>query len=114
MQMEEITAKAFDSDAKRQYEGQNLFVTVVAIVLFVFSSFILCRSFFLADPLQAVEKGVGILWATTVFLIIYCFSTAGLIAKLWLEHKKMQLYISTSKNNHSEDQDNDVPKMRTV
>lgn len=114
MQMEEIIAKTFDSDARRRYKSQNLFVTVVAIVLFVFSSFILCRSFFLTDPLQAVEKGVGILWAIMVFLIIYSFSTAGLIAKLWLEHKKMQLYISTSKSNNSENQDNDAPKMRTV
>jgi len=114
MQMEEILAKTFDSDAKRRYKNQNLFVTVVAIVLFVFSSFILCRSFFLTDPLQAVEKGVGILWAIMVFLIIYSFSTAGLIAKLWLEHKKMQLYVSTSKGNNSENQDNDAPKMRTV
>jgi hypothetical protein len=114
MQMEGIIAKTFGSDARRRYKSQNLFVTVVAIVLFVFSSFILCRSFFLTDPLQAVEKGVGILWAIMVFLIIYSFSTAGLIAKLWLEHEKMQLYISTSKSNNSENQDNDAAKMRTV
>ncbi len=102
MQMEEIVAETFDSDARRRYKSQNLFVTVVAIVLFVFSSFILCRLFFLTDPLHAVEKGVGILWAIVVFLIIYSFSTAGLMAKLWLEHRKMQLYIGTSKSNNSE------------
>jgi amino acid transporter len=114
MLMEEISAKMSDSDAKRRNKGWNLFVTVVAIVLFVFSSFILCRSFSLTDPLRAAEKGVGILWATMVFLIIYSFSTAELMAKLWLEHKKMQLYISTSKSNNSENQDNDPPKMRTA
>jgi len=92
MLMEELSAKISDSDAKRRNKGQNLFLTVLAIVLFVFSSYVLRRSFFLADPLQAVEKGVGILWAPMFFLICYSFSTAGLMAKLWLEYEKMQLY----------------------
>lgn len=92
MLMEEISAKMSDSDAKHRNKGQNLFITVLAIVLFVFSSYILYRSFFLGDPLRAAEKGVGILWAPMVFLIAYSFSTAGLMATLWLEHEKMQLY----------------------
>ena len=114
MQTGEIIASTFDSDARRRHKSQNLFVTVVAIALFVFGSLVLCRCFFLTDPLQVAEKGVGILWATMIFLIIYSFSTAGLIAKLWLEHKKMQLYMSASRSNNSENQDNDAPKMRSV
>ena len=105
MMAEELMASTFDRDARRRYSSQNLFVTVVAIVLFVFCSFVLCRSFFLTDPLKAAEKGIGILWATMVFLVIYSFSTAGLMAKLWLEHKKMQLYAGTSKSDNSEDQE---------
>ena len=92
MLMEEISAKMSDSDAKRRNKGWNLFVTVLAIVVFVFNSYILYRYFFLTDPLRAAEKGVGILWAPMLFLIIYSFSTAELMAKLWLEYEKMQLY----------------------
>lgn len=114
MLMEEIMAKTFDSDVRRRNRGQNLFVTVLAIVLFFLSSFILYRSFFLTDPLRAAERGVGILFGIVIILFIYSFSTAELMAKLWLEHKKMQLYISTSKSNNSENQDNDAPKMGAV
>ena len=102
IQMEEIIVRISDRDERRRRKSQNLFTTVVAIMLFVFSTFVLCRSFFLTDPLKAVERGVSILWAIVIFLIIYSFSTAGLIAKLWLEHKKMQLYTSTSKDDNSE------------
>jgi cytochrome c biogenesis factor len=103
MLMGEISGKISGSETKRGNKGWNLFITVVAIVLFVENNYFLCRSFFLTDPLRAAEKGIGILWGPTVLLIFYAFSTAELMAKLWLEHKKMQLYISTSKSNNCSD-----------
>ena len=103
MLMEEITAKTFDSDAKCRNKGCNLFITVIAIVCFVFSSYILYHSFYLTDPLRAAKKAIGILWFAVSFLILYSFSTAGLMVKLWLEHEKMQLYMSTSKSNDCSD-----------
>jgi hypothetical protein len=92
MLMEEISGKISGSETKRRNKGWNLFITVVAIVLFVENSYFLCRSFFLTDPLRAAEKGIGILWGPIVFLIFYSFSTAEIMAKLWLEYEKMQLY----------------------
>ncbi len=96
MNIEELIEKMLDNDEKRRNKNQNLFITTVAIMAFVFSSFLLCRSFFLTDPLKVAQTSVGILWSTIFFLIFYPFRTASLISKLWLEYKKMELNISSS------------------
>ena len=90
-EMEGLIEKRLDNDEKRRNKNQNLFLTILAMVLFVLSSWFLYRSFFLTDSLKAAQTAVSILWATTVFLIIYPFTTASLISKLWLEYKKMEL-----------------------
>ncbi len=96
MQMEELIEKKFDNDEKRRHKNQNLFLTIVAIMAFVLSSFLLYRSFFLTNALKAVQTAVSILWATIFFLIFYPFRTASLIGMLWFEYKKMELKIPKS------------------
>ena len=91
MEMEGLIEKRLGNDERRRNKNQNLFLTILAMVLFIFSSWILYRSFFLTDSLKAAQKAVGILWATIFFLIFYPFRTATLIGMLWFEYKKMEL-----------------------
>jgi cytochrome c biogenesis factor len=91
MEMEGLIEKRLDNDERHRNKNQNLFLTILATVLFVFSSWILYRSFFLTDSLKAAQKAVSILWATIFFLIFYPFRTATLIGMLWFEYKKMEL-----------------------
>jgi len=65
----------------------------VAILVFAYASTILYRSFFLNDPLKAAHLAASIFWATVFFLFWYPFGTASLVAKLWLEYKKMEINI---------------------
>ncbi len=104
MNMEELIEKKFDNDEKRRHKNQNLFFTILAIMAFVFSSFLLYRSFFLTDSLKAVQLAVGILWATIFFLIFYPFRTATLIGMLWFEYKKMELNIPKSEEQNLKSQ----------
>jgi magnesium-transporting ATPase (P-type) len=95
MEMEGLIEKRLGNDERRRNKNQNLFITIVAIIAFVFSSWLLYRSFFLTNTLKAA-KAVGILWFTIPFFIIYPFRTATLIAMLWFEYKKMELNIPKS------------------
>ena len=104
MNMEELIEKKFDNDEKRRHKNQNLFFTILAIMAFVFSSFLLYRSFFLTDSLKAVQTAVSILWATIFFLIFYPFRTATLIGMLWFEYKKMELNIPKSEEQNLKSQ----------
>ncbi len=91
MEMEGLIEKSLGNDEKRRNKNQNLFLTIVAMVLFILCTWFLYRSFFLTNSLKAAQKTVSILWAVTFFLIFYPFRTASLIGKLWLEYKKMEL-----------------------
>jgi len=104
MNMEELIEKKFDNDERRRYKNQNLFLTIIAIPLFIFNSIILYRSFFLVDSLRAAHKAVGILWTAIIFLICYSFHMASLIAILWFEYKKNELGITKSEEEKSETQ----------
>ncbi len=104
MNMEELIEKKFNNDEKRRHKNQNLFFTILAIMAFVFSSFLLYRSFFLTNALKAVQTAVSILWATTFFLIFYPFRTATLIGMLWFEYKKMELNIPKSEEQNLKSQ----------
>jgi magnesium-transporting ATPase (P-type) len=104
MNMEELIEKKFDNNERHRYKNQNLFLTILAILLFIFNSIILYRSFFLVDSLQAAHKAVGILWAAIIFLICYSFYMASLIAILWFEHKKIELGITKPEEEKSETQ----------
>jgi len=104
MNMEEVIEKKFDNDEKRRHKNQNLFFTILAIMAFVFSSFLLYRSFFLTNALKAVQTAVSILWATIFFLIFYPFRTATLIGMLWFEYKKMELNIPKSEEQNLKSQ----------
>ena len=104
MNMEELIEKKFDNDEKRRHKNQNLFLTILAMMAFVFSSFLLYRSFFLTNALKAVQTAVSILWATIFFLIFYPFRTATLIGMLWFEYKKMELNIPKSEEQNSKSQ----------
>ena len=91
MEMEGLIEKRLGNDERRRNKNQNLFLTIWAIIVFVLSTWLLYRSFFLTNALKAVQTAVSILWATIFFLIFYPFRTASLIGKLWLEYKKMEL-----------------------
>ncbi len=93
MEMEGLIEKRLGNDERRRHKAENLFITIVAIMAFVFSSFLLYRSFFLTNALKAVQTAVSILWATIFFLIFYPFRTATLTGMLWFEYKKMELNI---------------------
>ena len=91
MEMEGLIESKFNNDEKRRHKSENLFITLVAIVMFVLSTWFLYRSFFLTDSLKAAHTAVSILWATVSFLILYPFRTASLLAKLWFQYKRMEL-----------------------
>ena len=79
---------------KQPWKNTDRFITIVAVLIFVFSTIILYRSFLLTDPLKAAHLAASIFWATVFFLFWYPFGTASLLAKLWLEYKKMELNIT--------------------
>jgi len=104
MEMEGLIEKRLGNDERRRHKAENLFITIVAMVLFVLSSWFLYRSFFLTNALKAVQTAVSILWATIFFLIFYPFRTATLIGMLWFEHKKMELNIPKTKEQNLKSQ----------
>jgi cation transport ATPase len=104
MNMEELIEKKFDNDERRRNKNQNLFITILAMVLFVLSSWFLYRSFFLTNTLKAVQAAVSVLWFTICFLIFYPFRTATLIGTLWFEYKKMELNIPKSEEQNLKSQ----------
>ena len=104
MEMEGLIEKRLGNDERRRNKNQNLFLTILAEVLFVLGSYFLYRSFFLTNPLKAVQTSVSILWATIFFLILYPFRTASLIATLWFEYKKMELNIPKSEEQNLKSQ----------
>jgi hypothetical protein len=93
-----IAEKNSDID-KQSWKNQDRFVTVVAVLVFVYSAIILYRSFSLNDPLKAAHLAASIFWATVFFLFWYPFGTASLLAKLWLEYKKMELNITKTSSD---------------
>ncbi len=89
----ETVEKNSDKDKNQKWKNQDRFITIVAILVFTYASSILYRSFFLNDYLKAAHMSGYIFWATVFFLFWYPFGTASLLAKLWLEYKKMELNI---------------------
>lgn len=104
MNMEGLIEKRLGNDERRRNKNQNLFLTISATVLFVFSSWILYRSFFLTNSLKAAQTAVSILWAVIFFLIFYPFRTATLVGMLWFEYKKMELNIPKSEEQNLKSQ----------
>ena len=100
----EIVEKNSDKDKKQEWRNQDRLVTIVAILIFTFATVILYHSFFLKDPLKAAHLSGGIFWATVFFLFWYPFGTASLLAKLWLEYKKMELNIPKTKEQNLKSQ----------
>jgi len=90
----EIVEESSDGDEKQPWRNQDLFITIVAILVFAYSTVSLYRSFSLTDPLRAAHLSGHIFWATVFFIFWYPFGTASLLAKLWLKYKKMELNIT--------------------
>lgn len=90
----EIVDKTSDQKQVRDRKNSDRFVTVVAIVVFAYETFFLYRSFFLDDPSRVSDLAAHIFWGTVFFIFWYLFGTASLVAKLWLEHKKMELTLA--------------------
>jgi len=97
----EIIEKSSGKDEKQRWKKQDRFITIVAILVFAYASTILYRSFFLNDPLKAAHLAASIFWPTVFFLFWYPFGTASLVAKLWLEYKKMEMNIPRNSGQDS-------------
>lgn len=95
----EIVDKTSDEKQIRERKNTDRFVTVVAIVVFAFETYLLYRSFFLNDPSRVSDLAAHIFWGTVFFIFWYPFGTASLAAKLWLEHKKMELTLAWDKGS---------------
>jgi len=102
--MSEIVEKNSDRDEKLKWKNQDRFITILAILVFAFATTVLYRSFFLNDPLKAAHMVAHIFWATVFFLFWYPFGTASLLAKLWLEYKKMELNIPKTEEQNLKSQ----------
>jgi magnesium-transporting ATPase (P-type) len=100
----EIVEKSSGKDEKHKWKNQDRFITIVAILVFTYASFILYRSFFLNDYLKAAHLSGTIFWATVFFLFWYPFGTISLLAKLWLEYKKMELNIPKTEEQNLKSQ----------
>lgn len=90
----EIVDKTSDQKQIHERKKTDRFVTVVAIVVFAYETFFLYRSFFLNDPSRVSDLAAHIFWGTVFFIFWYPFGIASLVAKLWLEHKKMELTLA--------------------
>jgi len=80
--------------------GPERKIEIAAIILFVFTTLLLCLGFSLKEPLNAAQMTVLMLWGPTFFLFWFAFRTASLASKLWLEYKKLELTV-----NRPEDED---------
>ncbi len=85
---------------KRKKTDHHL--TIVAILVFIFSTILLYFSFNLNSPLKATRLTASILWASVFFLFWYPFGIASLVSKLWLEYKKMELDAPERKKQYPE------------
>ncbi|RKY06872.1 MAG: hypothetical protein DRP66_07945 [Planctomycetota bacterium] len=90
----EMVDKTSDEKQIRERKNTDRFVTVMAIVVFAYQTFFLYRSFFLNDPSRVSDLAAHIFWGTVFFIFWYPFGTASVAAKLWLEHKKMELTLA--------------------
>ena len=102
--MAETINKNFGRDEQQPSRNEHRFITIMAILLFVFTTIFLYRSFFLTNPLQVAKKAIGLLWSTIIFLILYSFSIASLHVRLWFEYKKIELSITKPEEEKSETQ----------
>lgn len=102
----EIVENTSGKDEKHKWKNQDRFITILAILVFIYASSILYRSFFLNDYLKAAHLSGTIFWATVFFLFWYPFGTASLLAKLWLEYKKMELNIPKTEEQNLKSQGN--------
>ncbi len=99
----EITDKNPGID-KQPWRRQDRFISIVAILVFTFSTVLLCGAFSLDNPLKAARLAANFFWASVFFLFWYPFGTASLLAKLWLKYKKMELSITKSEEGNLETQ----------
>ena len=70
---------------------QDMFMLIIAGLLFVSGSLILARSFASTDVRRVIELTTAILWLPFFVAFFYVFRTAGVLAEVWLEYKKMEL-----------------------
>lgn len=76
-------------DRKRVKSGRKL--DIAAIILFVFTTLLLCFGFNLKDPLKVAQMTTQMLWGPTFCLFWFAFRVASLASNLWLEYKKLEL-----------------------
>lgn len=100
----EITEKGHTKAQTQPWRNQDRFITIVAILVFAYATIFLYRGFFFTDPLEAADLPGHIFWATVFFLFWYPFGTASLLAKMWLNYKRMELSITPNKELNSKTQ----------
>ena len=80
-----------DTAESRDWRRRDRLIATVAIVVLAFSSLLLWRSVSLADPLRVARQATNCLWAPVFFVFWYPFGTASLLARVWLQYKRMEL-----------------------
>ncbi len=82
-----------DASGRPRWRQQDRLVTTVAVVMLVFHGLLLYRSFSLTDALLVGRHVTAGFWVTGFFLLWYSLGLASLVARTWLEHKKMELRL---------------------
>jgi hypothetical protein len=86
---------------EREWKRQDLFITALAVVVFAVRGVALYRWFSLPDPQPIARKAMGVVWSSVFFLFWYMFSTASLVAKLWIKHQKLRLRHSETEGRNA-------------
>ncbi len=82
-----------DAVSSQEWRRWDWLMTTVAIIVLAFSGLLLYRSFSLTDPLRAAHQATACFWGVVFFIFWYPFGTASLVARIWLEHKRMELRL---------------------
>lgn len=90
-----------DTAGSRKWRRQDRLITAAAIVVFACSGLLLWRSFSLTEPLRIAHQATDCLWAPVFFVFWYPFGTASLLAKLWLQYKRMELQTRTPEGQNA-------------
>ena len=97
-----------DAASNDKWRRQDRLITMVAIAVFALDGLLLYRFSSLADPLRVAHQAGICFWGAVFFLFWYPFGTASLVARIWVEHKKMELHLRDAEESRPESQTEDA------
>ena len=92
-----------DTAESRDWRRRDRLITTVALLVFALSGLLLWRSVSLTDPLRVARQATDCLGAPVFFLFWYPFGTASLLARVWLQYKRMELQTRPPEGQDSND-----------